>query len=379
MKTLEGLSNLVKNKITGVELNPTKAENLIFDEETLNNDFYPIQKVWLTLNHVCNLKCKWCYDASNLKKHNDDMPFELAKKLVDFAKSVGAISIILMGGEPTLYPYFFDLIKYIKDKGLKVYAITNGHVFKNKSFLNTTIDSGIDYFSVCIKAANKLQQIKVTGTDTFDSLLKVFENLKEVKNSNYNFTTIVSKLTIDNLKEFAKLVATHAPNRLLSYRFCSPCITSSSVETDYVLPRYEMVPKVANQFEEIINILGNNVEFRQSYPFCFWPKKFINKLKEDDVFSSGCLIRSKKRNGITFDSEGNMILCNWFHAYPMAKFGTDFTNKDEFKKIWNSLEIKNIYKEIQAPSDPKCTTCKDYLECKGGCFVRWLSPNGMKI
>lgn len=376
MNNIENLSNLIKNKIKNVELYPNEK-----DLTKTNTDICfesPIQKVWLTLNRACNLKCKWCY-APNVKNASEyNMPFDLAKNLVDFSKDIGALHIILMGGEPTLYPDFFKLVEYIKSKGMNVFMITNGHVFKNKTFLENTINTGIDNISICVKAANNLQQIEITGTDSFNSFLKALENLKSLKGLKYDFTTIVSTLTVDNLEEFASLIAENAPNKLLSYRFCSPCITIKEVNADYVISRYKMIPKVVNKFEKAIKILGNNVEFRQSYPFCFWPSNFINKLKEENLLSAGCLLRSKKRNGITFDIQGNMILCNWFHAYPLAQYGKDFRNKAEFEKLWNSLEIKDIYKELQSPPDNKCERCVDYEECKGGCFVRWLSPNGMK-
>lgn len=379
MNYVEKLSKLVKNTIQDVELFPEVSEDNLKDPEEHIEENHPIQKVWLTLNHVCNLKCKWCYDSPNANNCSKrDMPFDLAKKIIDFSKDVGAKYIILMGGEPTLYSNFFELIKYIKSKGLKVYAITNGHVFSNKEFLNKTIESQIDSISVCVKASNSSQQIAVTGTDSFKTFLKVLENLRESKGLNYDFTTVISKINEDKLVEFAELIAKNAPGKLLSYRFCSPCIVLDGVNNDYAISRYESIPKIVKQFEKAIEILGKNVEFRQSYPFCFWPKSFINRLKEENIFSPGCLLRSKKRNGITFDSEGNIILCNWFHAYPMAKFGEDFSNKEEFKKIWNSEPIKDIYSSLQNPPDSKCSKCKSYFECKGGCFARWLDANGMK-
>ena len=38
---------------------------------------------WLTLNRVCNLRCKWCYAQKTGFKLSDDLEIDLAYKLID--------------------------------------------------------------------------------------------------------------------------------------------------------------------------------------------------------------------------------------------------------------------------------------------------------
>ena len=59
-----------------------------------------VSSCWLTLNRACNLNCHWCY-AKNATKQN--MAASNAIKVIDFLPQIGVESIILIGGEPTVY------------------------------------------------------------------------------------------------------------------------------------------------------------------------------------------------------------------------------------------------------------------------------------
>lgn len=65
-----------------------------------------IVSTWLTINRVCNLSCKWCY-AQEINKNNN-MDLNTAKKLIDISNEIGVRNIKLIGGEPTIYPYFLS-------------------------------------------------------------------------------------------------------------------------------------------------------------------------------------------------------------------------------------------------------------------------------
>ena len=335
-----------------------------------------IDKVWITLNRDCNFNCKWCYGRT-IK--DACMPLSFAKELIDFSASIGARFVILMGGEPTLYPYFFELLDYIKYKGLKTFMISNGYKFKDIKFVEETARAGIDAVTICLKAANKQGYNDIAGFEAFDGIKEAARNLQEANSIEFFYTTVVSPDNIDNIEQPAKLIAELTPNKLLSYRLCSPVINKDHVDADFVLPRQKMVSIIVERFDEISDILNGNVELRMSYPLCFWPKQFIQKLKSRGQLSTGCLLRSSKRNGITFDVDGSVILCNWFHYYPTAKYGEEFNDKESFEKFWNSEDVKEIYNTLQNQLAVACKDCEDFDECRGGCFTRWLSEKGMLI
>ena len=95
-------------------------------------NYYKISKVrkitrrsvlWLGL--ICNLKCKFCYDAK-LDNNKSWLPFEEATiALKKFKYFYNNLFVDFMGGEPTLYPEILKLIEFSSKIGLKPTCITN--------------------------------------------------------------------------------------------------------------------------------------------------------------------------------------------------------------------------------------------------------------
>ena len=67
-----------------------------------------IFSTWLTVNIACNLNCKWCYAQETDKNCNMDL--DTAKKLIDISIDCKVKNLKLIGGEPTIYPYFYGIL-----------------------------------------------------------------------------------------------------------------------------------------------------------------------------------------------------------------------------------------------------------------------------
>ncbi|WP_041277848.1 radical SAM/SPASM domain-containing protein [Desulfotalea psychrophila] len=80
----------------------------------------------LELSRICDLRCVYCYAASGVPLKNELTLVEI-KDIIDQAIGLGAQKIIVLGGgEPLLYPHLFEVIEYIRNKGLAVDLFTNG-------------------------------------------------------------------------------------------------------------------------------------------------------------------------------------------------------------------------------------------------------------
>ena len=64
--------------------------------------------VWLTLNRKCNNNCSWCY-AQRAEK--EEMDFKKAKMCIGNLAALGIKNIVLIGGEPTIYPQIIEIIQ----------------------------------------------------------------------------------------------------------------------------------------------------------------------------------------------------------------------------------------------------------------------------
>lgn len=93
----------------------------------------PYQSFALELvpGHVCQLDCDGCYKKNGHEKTGGKMPIEDVRSYIDQALKIGFKEIVLIGGEPTLHSDIFDIIRYVREKGLTPILCTNGIVFRN--------------------------------------------------------------------------------------------------------------------------------------------------------------------------------------------------------------------------------------------------------
>ena len=88
---------------------------------------------FLELTNKCNFHCEFCPSDSQKRLHGY-MDIDLAKKIFDEIsekKIVSQVHLHLMG-EPTLHPRLNDILKYARDKNVKINLTTNGSTLVKK-------------------------------------------------------------------------------------------------------------------------------------------------------------------------------------------------------------------------------------------------------
>ncbi len=79
---------------------------------------------WLEPTAMCNLSCDGCYRENEKDSH---IPVEEVKHHLDvFEKYRNSDCISIAGGDPLLYPNILEIVKEVKDRGLKPIINTNG-------------------------------------------------------------------------------------------------------------------------------------------------------------------------------------------------------------------------------------------------------------
>ena len=104
-------------------------------------------KINLHILEACNFRCRHCFSKFGTK---ETLPVEDWKKIVDNCIAGADVDEFnIAGGEPMLYPGLTELVKYIRNKGVKVSLITNGSLMdeewiKNYAGLYETIGFSVD-------------------------------------------------------------------------------------------------------------------------------------------------------------------------------------------------------------------------------------------
>ena len=106
----------------------------------------------LDLTTACNYRCDHCIDWDILNTPNKYEEVKLRSSITEMTKR-GLKSVILIGGgEPTVYPGFSGMVRFIKELGLQVSVVSNGSgnkkileiadVLDERDWVRLSLDSG---------------------------------------------------------------------------------------------------------------------------------------------------------------------------------------------------------------------------------------------
>ncbi|MBW2987019.1 radical SAM protein [Candidatus Woesearchaeota archaeon] len=90
-----------------------------------------LNKVFLYITDRCNLRCPWCLMG---EPEGLDFPLDDINNILDWTKSMGAYDLTLIGGEPTIHPELFSIIRSAKDKDFKIVALDSNGTFDSSMF-----------------------------------------------------------------------------------------------------------------------------------------------------------------------------------------------------------------------------------------------------
>lgn len=120
----------------------------------------------LVVIRKCNLSCTYC---NEFDKTSDPVPLDILKQRAGKLKDLGTFAICLTGGEPTMHPDLFELIRYCRYdlKFFKTSIITNGY-YLTPELIQKLNDAGLQDM-----------QISIDGVKPNDVTVKVLNALRK--------------------------------------------------------------------------------------------------------------------------------------------------------------------------------------------------------
>lgn len=79
----------------------------------------------IELSLRCNFRCKYCYVEQTSDTSRELTPEEIRNTILQ-AKELGARKIIVLGGEPMIYPRIMEMLTFIREQGMAAEMFTNG-------------------------------------------------------------------------------------------------------------------------------------------------------------------------------------------------------------------------------------------------------------
>ena len=79
----------------------------------------------IEFSRICNFRCSYCY-VPDSSEYRNELSREEIKDVILQAKALGARKIIILGGEPSIYPHLVEMLRFLGREGLEIEMFTNG-------------------------------------------------------------------------------------------------------------------------------------------------------------------------------------------------------------------------------------------------------------
>jgi SynChlorMet cassette radical SAM/SPASM protein ScmF len=330
-------------------------------QETAAAIEFPLSQLYFYLTKGCNLACRHCWLAPEFDPHGNKqpvLPLELFKKALDEAIPLGLSGVKLTGGEPLLHPNFLDMLKFLRQKKLKLALETNGLLCTQE--LAAEIARLDDPFvSISIDGADSATHDKIRGVKgAFRKATAAIRNLSDCG----LHPQVIMSIMHDNVEQLEGVIA------------LAEDLGAASVKFNITQPtgRGESYHGAVNSLdvEDLIQ-LGRKVESDMAaktalalyfdYPAAF---RSLGHLSSGD----GCGVCGIL-SIIGILPTGHFALCGIGSQLPELVFG--FAGVNSLAKIWQENQVlKKLRSGLPGRLTGICSRCLMQHYCLGSCIAQ---------
>jgi len=305
-------------------------------------------KIWNIgwgLTSRCNSRCMHCYNSSG-EAEVEPISFTEARQIVDKLYENRVKTINYGTGESGLVEYFWDLVKYVYQKGILQGLTTNGFSVNKdtislvKKYLND-VDVSLDY------STKKENNIFRGSEKAWDWAIEACNQLKEHQ---INFSIVTCLHSQNSGKEEID-------------RFLEIC-------------RYYKCDWRVNWFKPIGRGKVNNmlkldpIKVHDVFKYIIERTKIVSL--SDPYFSALLGIKKMKHAPCGFDS---FRITPNTHVVPCVYFSREFVGLSIVQIEFNDVINSNEMQRVQNREIDYCKDCEYLCECGGGCVSRAYLEN----
>ena len=163
------------------------------------------QRHWVRLTSVCNQNCLFCLD-----KEAQDGTIVPVKEITDDlrrGRKEGAERGILSGGEATIHPDFFTIVKRAKKEGYAhVQVISNGQRLSSPEFFDAAVRAGVDEMTFSIHGHTSALHDMLVGVEgAFIRALRALKNTKKYPDLIVSIDICINGLNYKYLPEMVEM------------------------------------------------------------------------------------------------------------------------------------------------------------------------------
>lgn len=286
-----------------------------------------IKKTVIFSGYGCNNACRFCINNDARRQLPNKNTTQILQEMAD-ARRRGRTYLELIGGELTIRPDIFILIKTARDLGFEVIAMaTNGRMLSYGNFAQKLADAGLTDIIFSIHGYDSQTHDNLTKVSgSFKQLLKGLENIRALGKMRICSNTTIVKQNYRFLAKIGKLILEYGI-KVSEFIFADP--TSGGVHENF----NELMPRIS-----------------QAAPY-------IHK----------CLDLAKGREDIRHWHIRYVPVCYFIgyeeqisEIYEKRTFTTEHIAPD-----FKNFDVENSREGVNRIKPEKCKDCRHYGICEG--------------
>lgn len=219
---------------------------------------------YIQIIRKCNQGCLFCSNPENFK----EMTVSTFKKQLGNLIKRGTTEIIITGGEPTLHPQLFALIKYTLANSLACRIITNGQKLSDKKYLADLAKTGLKHLHLSFYSYKpKIQNYLSQNPESYLNIIKALRNLAGY-DIEVNINCVINKYNAQHLDKNVLFILKNFP-RIKHFVFnnLDPMMNRAS-ENTRVIPKLADFKDSLNKALKILKLSGKSFRVER-VPLCY--------------------------------------------------------------------------------------------------------------
>ncbi|MFB6076216.1 MAG: radical SAM protein [Candidatus Aenigmatarchaeota archaeon] len=338
--------------------------NEYFDIDTIirnsqkEYDFYPrmisLAELEISIGEKCPYSCSFCYRGDKQSPHNDKagektLSMKKIQQTIEDASQFGARSISFTGGELSLDPYFYKIVKVIEfahSLGYKRFIVPTTGFNMSEQKIRKLKELGTTLI-ISSHASSEKTSFEITGhPGSYNNALQTTKLALEIGVD----SSVTMTVDPNNIKEIPKVVNKYM-NLGVDFLRVNPVCPVGHGETS-MLSRNQM-KSIFSKVEVLQNIHGKE---KVSCPFDVVEEKNY----DDPMICEGGVSRVYVRE------DGLVSICPYTAHIPEFKVGN--IHEKRLKELWPTNEVLKNFRSLTELND-KCYNCRERRYCIDSCWV----------
>lgn len=329
--------------------------------------------VQFDITNRCNNNCLCCwnrspllgkFDEQKIKENDEELKFEVIRKILEELKVMGTKTIFLAGGgEPFAHPDIMKILRCIKENNMGVF-INSNFTLINKEMAKEIVKLKVDHIHVSLLAGTSGTYAKIHPNKTEETFRKIIDLLKYIsllkeKTGQHLYDplphiNLYYVIFNKNYSEIDKMMDLAIETKADSVEFTpldvipgkTDCLLLSKKESEYVT---EILNKQSLRIDQynIQEPVKINITQKDSFLKRMNSSRALSgRYESEGVINQPCYV------GWAFvrvKADGNVNPCLKAHRISIGNI-----NEKSFAEIWNSPQ-ERLFREkafIHDPSDP---------------------------